>query len=68
MWYNQKRGKESRKRAQLRNFTHYSSKFRAIRTLHSPKQHVFLEFLGENKVFYFSERALRAGPLLKISG
>ena len=32
---------------------------RAFRTLHPPKQYVFLEFLIENKALHFSKRALR---------
>ena len=36
-------------------------KCRIFRTLHPSKQHVFLEFLVENRAFYFSKRALRAG-------
>ena len=32
-----------------------------FRTLHPPKQHVFLEVLVEKRAFRFSIRALRAG-------
>ena len=58
--YNQKEAINCSKRAQLWIFTPYFSKFRAFRTLHSPKQHVFLEFLVKNNAFHFSKRALRA--------
>ena len=57
MSYNQKRQKSLVKGHNYRFF----SKFRAFRTLHSPKQHVFLEVLIENKSFYFSKRTLLAG-------
>ena len=59
MRYKQKRTRKSSKRAQLWIFTPHFSKFRAFRTLHSPKQHVFLEFLVKNNAFHFSKRALR---------
>ena len=61
MRFNQKRAGKSSQRAQLWIFTPHSSKFRAFRTLHPPKRHVFLEFLVENKAYHFSKRALRAG-------
>ena len=38
---------------------------KGIQNATSPKQHVFLEFLVENKEFYFSKRALRAGIACK---
>ena len=53
--------RKSSKRVQLWIFTPHFSQFRAFRTLHPPKRHVFLEILIENKVFHFSKRALRAG-------
>ena len=65
MRYNQKRARKSSKRAQLWIFTPYFSKFRVFRTLHTPKQHVFLELLVENKTFYFSKKALLAGTTCK---
>ena len=43
------------------DFPHNSSKFRAFRTVHPLKRHVFLEVLVENKAFHFLKRALRAG-------
>ena len=61
MWYNQKRARKSSKRAELWIFNPDFSKFRALRTLHSPKRHVVFKFLVENKAFHFSKRALRAG-------
>ena len=39
-------------------FTLHFFKFRAFRTLHAPKRHVFLEFLVEKKAFHFSNRGL----------
>ena len=60
MRFNQKRATKSSKRAQLWIFTPHSSKFRAFRTQHSLKWHVFLEFLVENKAYHFSKNALRA--------
>ena len=39
-------------------FTLHFFKFRAFRTLHLPKRHVFLEFLVEKKAFHFSNRGL----------
>ena len=60
MRYNPKRAKKSSKRAQLWIFTTHFFKFRAFIMLQPPKQHVFLEFLVENKVFYSTKRALRA--------
>ena len=59
MRYDQKRATKSSKRAQLWIFTSHFSKFRAFRTLQPHKQHVFLEFLVENKAFHVSKRALR---------
>ena len=59
--YNQKKARKSSKRAELWVFTPHFSKIRAFRTLHPPKQHVFLEFLVEKKAFHFSERAPRTG-------
>ena len=41
------------------DFYPYFIKFRAFRTLHSPKRHVFLEVLVKSKAFYFSKRELR---------
>ena len=61
MWYNQKRARKSSKRAQFCFFTPNSSKFRAFRTLHPHKHHMFLEFFVENKAFHFSKRALGTG-------
>ena len=46
--------------AQCWVFTTHFSKFVVFRTLHLPKQYVFLEVLVENKTFYFSKRALLA--------
>ena len=59
--YPQKGQKKSSKRAQFWIFTNFF-KFRAFITLHPlpPKQHVFLEFLVENKEFYSKKKALRA--------
>ena len=61
MQYTPKRAKKSSKRAQFWIFTNFF-KFRAFITLHPlpPKQHVFLEFLVENKEFYSTKKALRA--------
>ena len=56
MQYNQKRAKKSGKRVQSWIFTPHFCKFRAFRMLH----YAFLEFLVENKAFYFSKRALHA--------
>ena len=61
MRFNQKRARKSSKRAQLLIFTPHSSKFKAFRTLHPPKRHVFLEFLVKNKAYHFSKRARYAG-------
>ena len=57
MQYNQKRAIKSSKRAQVWIFTPHF----LFTKLHSPKQHVFLQFLVEKKTFNFSKRALRAG-------
>ena len=43
------------------DFYHSFFRFREFTMLHPPKQHVFLDFLVENKAFYSIERALRAG-------
>ena len=61
MQYNQKRARKFSKRAQLWIFAPYLSTFRALRMLHPPKLHMFLEVLVESKTFYFSKRALREG-------
>ena len=61
MRYNQKRALTCSKRAQLWIFTPHFYKFRAFRTLHPPKWHVFFEFLVEKKAFHSSKRALRPG-------
>ena len=37
----------------------YYLKCRVFRMLHLPKRHVVLKVLAENKMFYFSKRALR---------
>ena len=60
MRFNHKRERKSSKRAQLCIFATNSFKFRAFRTLHPPKQHVFLEFLVEDKALHLSKRTLRA--------
>ena len=62
MWYNQKRAKKSSESVQLWIFTPHFSKFRAFKMLHSQKQHVFLEFLVENKAFNFSKWTVHAVP------
>ena len=54
-----KKGKRSSKRTQLWIFATDFFKIRASISLHPPKQHVFLEFLIENKEFYSTKRALR---------
>ena len=43
--YNQKEARKSSKRVQLWIFTPHFSQFRAFRTLHPPKRHVFLDIL-----------------------
>ena len=60
--------KKSSKRAQLWIFSTHFFKFRAFITLHSPKQHVFLEFLVENKAFYSTKRALRIPHAINTAG
>ena len=60
MCYNQKRQKKSGEKARLYIFF---PKFRAFRTLYSPKNHVFLEVLIENRAFCFSKMALLAGAI-----
>ena len=61
MRYNQKRARKSSKKRHIWISTSYFLEFRAFRTLHHPKRHVFLEFLAEKKAFHFSKRSLRAG-------
>ena len=52
MRYNQKRTRKSSKKAQLWIFTpHFSKLSRAFTTLQPPKQHLFLDFLGESRRF-----------------
>ena len=63
--HNQKRARKSSERAQLWIFTPYFSQFWGFRTLHTPKWHVFLEFLVENKAFHFSKKVLHAGAACK---
>ena len=54
-----KKGQESPVKGRSFGFLHFC-KFRAFRTLHPPKRHVFLEVLVEKKACRFSKRALRA--------
>ena len=56
-----KKEEESSAKGHMCGFTPRLSKFRAFRTLHPPRRHVFLQFLVENKAFYLSKRALPAG-------
>ena len=63
MQYNQKREKKASKRVQLCIFMPHFSKFRASRMLQSPEQHVFWEFLVQNKVFYLSKRHKQVAKL-----
>ena len=60
MLYNQK-GQENPVKGHTCGFSppHFSE-FRAFRTLHPPKRHMFLKFLVEKKRFHFSKRALLA--------
>ena len=60
-----KKGKKVQQKGTAVNFYPSFSKFRAFRTLHLPKQYVFLEFLVKNKAFHFSKRALRADTTRK---
>ena len=53
--------KMASKRAQLWIFDHIFSRFRAFRMLHLSERHMILKVLTENKIFYFWNRALRAG-------
>ena len=51
----------SSKKAHLWIFTPHFFKFRAFRTLHPPRRHLFLEFLVGSVTYNFSKKALRAG-------
>ena len=53
--------KRTIKLGKMTQFTPNYLKFKAFRMLHNPKRHVALKVFTENKMFYISKRALRAG-------
>ena len=57
----EKTAKNSSIRAQLSIFAHNFSKVRTFRILHPSKRHSVLKVFTENKMLYFSKRALCAG-------
>ena len=61
MRYNEKRARDFSKRPQLRMFPSKFSRFRAFWMLSLPKRNVALMVFTENKLFYFSKRALLVG-------
>ena len=61
-----KKGMKVQCKGTIVNFCPSSFQISGIQNATPPKQHAFLEFHVENKVFHFSKRALRAGTARKV--